>query len=319
MDLLSPFDLPRFPGFLPSRILPGPMEGVTTGAFLGLLTERQWVRVWWTPFLRISEGIPRTARLKAWLEPYLSTGLPVIAQLMGVHTGRLVEAAKGLRKLGACAIDLNCACPSDIVVGNGAGGGRLREPGWIQETLRALRESLDCPLGVKLRIGFASPEEFSRNLAPILRGGAVDFFTLHYRTVSEGYREVPGGWSRLTEARRLLPELPMIGSGNLWAVQDIRRMAQECGVDAVAPARGLLRNPRLLRDAESFLRGEEVPALDLDARQSLLQDFRTRGTPLGFLLQMAANLLRKDSPEFRAFLQKTLADSATGRQSEILQ
>ncbi len=295
------------------------MEGVTTGAFLKLLTERGWVRVWWTPFLRISEGVPRVARLKAWLEPYLSTGLPVIAQIMGVHTGRLVESARRLRALGAAAIDLNCACPSDIVVGNGAGGGRLREPEWIRETLRALRESLDCPLGVKLRSGFDSPQEFSQTLAPILQEGTVDFFTLHYRTVKEGYREIAGGWSRLKEARRLLPDLPMIGSGDLWTVQDIRRMAEECQVDAVAPARGLLRNPRLLRDAEAFLRGEEPPALDLNDRLALLQDFREHGTPLGFLLQMAANLLQKDSPEFRAFLQKALSDSASGRQSEFLQ
>ncbi len=305
-SLLTPFTLPRFGPFLPTRILPGPMEGVTTGTFLRLLTRHRWTEVWWTPFLRISVAVPRKARLQAWLAPYQATGLPCIVQLMGTDTQKLVAAAKALRELGAKAMDLNCACPSDIVVRNGAGGARLAHPQWIGETLIQLKEALDCPVGVKLRTGLQNPEEFPQRLAPALAKAKPDFLTLHYRTVQEGYRPVPQGWTRLQQARELLPDIPLIGSGDLFTPQDALRMAEECQVDALAPARGLLKNPRLLRDIQETLRGSFPSPWTLEDKRQLLREFQQENTPLGFLLQMAANLLGKDTPPFQEFLQATL-------------
>ncbi|MGN0866300.1 MAG: tRNA dihydrouridine synthase [Oligosphaeraceae bacterium] len=304
--LLTPFTLPRFGHFLPTRILPGPMEGVTTGNFLSILTRHGWVRAWWTPFLRISVAVPRRARLQAWLAPYRATGLPCIVQLMGTDTRKLVSAARILRELGAAAIDLNCACPSEIVVRNGAGGARLADPSWIGETLTQLKEALDCPVGVKMRTGLQAPEEFPRRLAPVLDAARPDFLTLHYRTVQEAYRPVPRGWLRLKEARELLPDIPLVGSGDLFTPQDALRMAEECRVDALAPARGLLKNPRLLTEIRQTLRGESPAPWTPEDKQQLLREFQQENTPLGFLLQMAANLLDKDSPQFQDFLQDAL-------------
>ncbi len=305
-SLLTPFTLPRFGDFLPTRLLPGPMEGVTTGNFLRILTRHRWTEAWWTPFLRISVAVPRKARLQAWLAPYQATGLPCLVQLMGTDTRKLVLAAKALRELGARAIDLNCACPSEIVVGNGAGGARLAHPHWIGETLEQLKEALDCPVGVKMRTGLQDPEEFPRRLAPVLASARPDFLTLHYRTVQEGYRPVPQGWRRLQQARQLLPDIPLIGSGDLFTPQDALRMAEQCQVDALAPARGLLKNPRLLTDLRETLQGRSPAPWTLEDKHQLLQEFRQENTPLGFLLQMAANLLEKDSPQFQEFLRNTL-------------
>ena len=73
-------------GMLPSRILPGPMDGVTEGSFLAAMTARGYVRCWHAPFIRISTGIPRQARINDHLEPYMNQRLPVIAQMMGTNT-----------------------------------------------------------------------------------------------------------------------------------------------------------------------------------------------------------------------------------------
>ena len=301
--LLTPFPLPRFGPFLPTRILPGPMEGVTTGNFLRLLTRHRWTQAWWTPFLRISTAVPRRARLAAWLAPYRETSLPLIVQIMGTDKEKLVDAARLLRELGADAIDLNCACPSEIVVRNGAGGARLKEPRWMGETLEALKEKLDCPVGIKMRTGLQDPQEFPQALAPILKAAQPDFLTLHFRTVQEAYRPIPRGWERLAQARELLPDLPLVGTGDLFTPQDARQMTQRCGVDAIAPARGLLQNPRLLMDIQDSLRGNPTKPWNNREKLALLQELQQDHAPLGFLLQMAANLLGKDSPAFQDFLQ----------------
>ena len=286
------------------RLLPGPMEGVTAGAWLTILTRHRWVEAWWTPFLRISTGVPRRVRLADWLRPYLATGLPVIAQIMGEDTARLAETARRLHELGAAAIDLNCACPSPVVVRNHSGGERLRHPEWIAATLAAMKAAVGgAPVGVKVRVGYETPQEFAEAIAPAVREGSPDFVTVHFRTVLERYRPIPDGLARLAAARQSLAGTVVVGSGDLFTPQDAIAMHEHCGVDAVAPARGMLANPRLLADLASALRGESPPEFTLQEKAALLGEFVVH-SPRHFQLQMAANLYGKDTPEFRAFLRK---------------
>ena len=279
------------------------MESVTAGAWLSQLTAQGWVKCWWTPFLRISTGVPRPARRKEWLRPFLETGLPVVAQLMGTDEELLGEAAAGLCQAGALAVDLNCACPSPAVVGNRSGGYCLRKPEWIAGTLQAMRRATAPwrrPVGVKVRTGWHSPKEFAAAIAPMLRLASPDFVTVHFRTVEELYRPVKDGLERLAEAREELAGMTLIGSGDLFEPGDIFAMVGRCGVDAVAPARGLLRNPRLLAETAALLEGgAALPAFGGDEAEAFLDGCRRDGAPRGFILQMAANIYGKGSPEFR--------------------
>lgn len=275
------------------------MEGVTEGLFLKILSDHRWVKCWWTPFLRISVAVPHRPRLRHWMADYLATGLPVIAQVMGTDSGRLAKAGQGLREQGACAVDLNCACPSQIVVSNGAGGARLRDPAWIAETVAQMKAAVDCPVGVKVRMGFDSPKEFAQGIASALREARPDFVTVHFRTVREGYCRISDGLERMAEARRLLEDIPLVGTGDLFTVEDVLRMRDSCGVDAVAPARGLLRNPRLNDDVSESLAAGVTRELTMTEKCALVQEFQEQGASIGFLLQMAANILGRDSREFR--------------------
>ncbi|NLZ59115.1 MAG: tRNA-dihydrouridine synthase family protein [Lentisphaerae bacterium] len=294
---------------LPCRILPGPMHGVTEGSFLRAMSSRGWVQCWWTPFLRISTAVPRPSRLRNWLKPYLDTGLPVIAQIMGCSSAKLAAAAQALHAIGCLCVDLNCSCPSATVIGNGSGGARLQEPPWIRDTLLAMRAS--CPgkaISVKIRAGFSSPEELPGILAAV-RAGAPDFVTLHYRCVSEMYKPVPEGWRRLKLARELLPELPLLGSGDLFTTADALRMRQQCGVDALAPARGLLANPALLLHIRQGCLGKEAPPLSKLEKLRFLRDLAepqpaSASAPNGFLLRFCAALLGPDSRCFQELLKR---------------
>ena len=294
---------------LPCRILPGPMHGVTEGSFLRVMTERCWTRCWWTPFLRISTAVPRPARLRNGLKPYLDTGLPVIAQIMGCSSSKLAAAAKALHDIGCLCVDLNCSCPSATVIGNGGGGACLQEPGWIRDTIMAMREN--CPgkvISVKIRAGFDSSAELPAILAAI-REAAPDFVTLHYRCVSEMYRPITQGLQRLKLARELLPELPLVGSGDLFTAADAIQMQQQCGVDAVAPARGLLANPALLQHISLYCQGKEVPQLTEQDKLRFLCDLAeskesSPNTPNGFLLRFCASLMGQTSNTFQELLKR---------------
>lgn len=291
------------------------MEGVTGPSWLEVLTRLHWIDAWWTPFLRISTGVPRIGRLRRWLAPYTGTGLPVIAQLMGCDTEKLAAAAARLASLGAVMVDLNCACPSRDVLSSHAGGWRMRDPQWIGETLLAMREACSgkTPVSVKLRVGW-DKTDFAETVAPVLNAVKPEMVTVHFRTVSEGYRPVKDGLARLRRIRESLPGLILYGSGDLFTVEDIRRMFEYAGVDGAAPARGLLRNPRLLADyAEAGAGGGGTGGLTAAGQRQFLAEIVRAGAGRGFVLQLASNFYGSSSPQFRCVLDEIAANGTIGK------
>jgi len=296
-SLLSPLPQESKLAKLP-RIIPGPMDGISTGSFLTVMSLQQRVRCWFTPFLRISTGVPHYARLRAWIKPYLNTGLPVIAQLMGVNTMNIAKTAQRLHEVGATCVDLNCACPSKTVLSNNSGAARLQHPNWITETLLAMHEHCgNAPISIKLRIGLQSADEFPV-IADAVKAGHPDMITLHYRTASELYRPVSDGLARLRVARKAFTGFLLFGSGDLFTVQDILKMYNETGVDGVMPARGLLQNPCLISDCIHFLQKEPIPLFSTEDKLDFLKALvkhSPRDCKSGFILFMVAHFFGRSS------------------------
>ena len=288
---------------LPNRIIPGPMDGVSEGSFISVMSQANLVSSWFTPFIRISTGVPRRARLREKLAPYLATDLPVIAQIMGTRPALLAETARRLHQEGATCVDLNCACPSHTVVGSKSGGYLLRNPQGIAETLKAMKAACgNGAVSVKIRCGFESPDEIE-NIAAALRDAQPDMVTCHFRTVKETYQPVNDGLARLARMRELLPGIPLIGSGDLFTVDDARRMYEACGVDGVAPARGLLKNPCLLKQIEADCSGGSFEkAMGEEEFLNALGATSTRKKRL-FVLKVAKVMYGEDSETFRCMLE----------------
>ena len=289
-------------GALPSRILPGPMDGVTEGSFLSAMTSRGYVRCWHAPFIRISTGVPRLARISDHLEPYLNQRLPVIAQMMGTNTDFLAGTAKRMLAAGAVCADLNCACPSPTVIGNHSGGARLREPEWIARTLDAIRNAVgERPFSIKLRIGFDSPDEFPQ-IAAAVRPAKPNIVFVHFRTVREMYNPVKDGWKRFLIARECLPDSVLIACGDIQSPEDAFKLAEMCPVDGIAVARGLLAQPSLLRDIEAAILGQ--PPVPTEDKLRFLLDIATQSGRLpkannGFILRLARSMFGEESVVFK--------------------
>ena len=122
--LLQPIALPGGK-MLPSRILPGPMEGIMTNDYCRAMMEFDLLPAWITPFIRISHSTPRTKKLEGRLKPFRP--IPIVAQLMGTYREHLAATARILSELpGVLGVELNCACSSPTVVRSGSGSAHLR-------------------------------------------------------------------------------------------------------------------------------------------------------------------------------------------------
>jgi tRNA-dihydrouridine synthase C len=296
--------LPYGDSSLPGRILPAPLEGLTEGVFLDVYSRLGLVPCWITPFIRVSNALPGSHRLRRRLEPYFLTGLPVVVQLMGTHADLIAETGQRCCELGAVGIDLNCGCPSKTVVRSGAGGAKLREPQWIHDCLVGLRRAcVGKGVSIKLRTGCADPAEI-KDIMPAVVQAAPDFTIVHFRTVGEQYDPVENGYERIGHAKSLAGSVPILASGDLFSVRDAAEAWRISRCDGVAPARGLLRNPFIIADIRETCRTGHAPvrtpAEVLHVLAFEAEGAVTRGiTRTGFLLEAARQAFGVDSPVFR--------------------
>jgi tRNA-dihydrouridine synthase C len=283
---------------LPSRVFPGPMEGIMMPLYCRVFHQLKLTDYWMTPFIRISSSTFKDAALKKFITPFTAGGLPVIVQIMGRDTELVLATVEQLKALDIAGINLNFACPSRKVMRKGNGGKALLEPENMAALLDKIRQLLpNHSLSVKLRSGYSSADEMEQ-IIPACLSADVDFIVMHYRTVTELYLPVSNGIKRLRRAVELSGTVPLIGSGDIFTVADAEQIRQVAGVAGVIAARGLLRDPWLIRR----IQGEKIATTD---KELFFKLFSERGQSesefacsRGYLLELARNLWGINSQQF---------------------
>jgi len=230
-----------------------PMEGVMQPRVIRSCNRLDLVSGWMTPFLRISQTVPKPAQIAEFLAPFEPNRRPVVLQLMGVDPLNMAECARRALALGARGIDLNLGCPSRQVARHGAGAGGLREFETTPAVAAALRKvTPEGCFSIKLRCGFHCPAELPAWIATLCRIAAPDAITVHYRTALEGYRPAPGRLERLCGAEAALRRygVRLIVNGDLATPEETRELMRQTHAWGAMIGRGFWRDPWLLRRLE---------------------------------------------------------------------
>jgi len=194
---------------------------------------------------------------------------PVGAQILGNDPHEMAEAAKALEGVGYDLIDLNFACPVGKVLRRRRGGYLLKEPAAVIDIYQRVRDSVSCPVLVKLRAGFDQNSQMRDNFWRIvadLAARSADAVIIHPRTVVQKFSG-SADWDILAQAKRRFPRMTIIGSGDLFDVDAVRQLLTSCGVDGVAIARGAIGNPWLFTQLRAFFEGKACPAVPAVWRQ----------------------------------------------------
>lgn len=220
---------------------------------------------------------------------------------MGCEPEMFVSAAERLLESGFDLIDLNFACPVKKVLGRSRGGFFMKEPDKALKIVESVRKAIpdSVPLTIKLRRGFDDSQQSVADFYKILDGSldrGIDGITLHGRTVKERYTGL-SDWDFIRNVKTHLltrnrPDVPLLGSGDLFTPEVCVKRIQETGVDGIALARGIIGNPWLFRDFRALWEGRPLPAPPSIAEQREILEEHFRLSEELYGLERASRVMR---------------------------
>ena len=183
---------------------------------------------------------------------------PRSIQIYGVDA---VNVGKAVRMVAqedrADHIDLNFGCPVPKVTKRG-GGSALP---WKTDLFRAIvstavREAsvADIPVTVKMRIGIDDEHQTYLDAGRMARDEGVAAVALHGRTLEQHYSGT-ANWDAIARLREALPDIPVLGNGDIFSAEDAVRMVEHTGVDGVVVGRGCQGRPWLFGDLQAAFEG----------------------------------------------------------------
>jgi nifR3 family TIM-barrel protein len=188
-------------------------------------------------------------------------------QLYGVDPKTISEAVTMLvAEDRADHIDLNFGCPVPKVTRKGGGAALPWKSDLFESIVRAaVNASGEVPVTVKMRKGIDDEHLTFLDAGKAARDAGVTAVALHGRT-AEQYYSGQADWDAIAELREALPDVQVLGNGDIWSAADAVQMMKQTGVDGVVVGRGCLGRPWLFADLEKavtkYLAGEDH--LDID-------------------------------------------------------
>ena len=186
---------------------------------------------------------------------------PVSTQLWGNDPAVMALAAKVVRECGADIVDINFGCPAPKVTKTEGGSACLRDVDRCEAIMRAVVGAVDCPVTVKMRLGWTEESHVYVEVARRAQAVGVQAVTLHARTARQFYKG-SADWTHIAALKRAV-EIPVIGNGDLDDAHTAIERMRESAVDAIMLGRAVLGNPWLIGRIRALMEGREpepIPA-----------------------------------------------------------
>jgi tRNA-dihydrouridine synthase B len=186
---------------------------------------------------------------------------PVSTQLWGDEPQTMAQAARLVRECGADIVDINFGCPAPKVTKTNGGSACLRDPERCEAIVRAVVDAVDCPVTVKMRLGWTEQDLVYVDVAKRAQSAGARAITLHARTARQFYKG-SANWDHIARLKEAL-DIPVIGNGDLDDAHTAIERMRATGVDGIMIGRAALGNPWLIAQIRDLMEGR--PARPLPA------------------------------------------------------
>jgi nifR3 family TIM-barrel protein len=250
--MISRAHLPGLPNG--ARFILAPLCGITTAPFRRICLERGADMV-------VTEMISSEAWTRNKKEDCKALrGLdleerPLSIQIFGGDPVRMGETAARLSEKQPEYVDMNFGCPVKKIVNGGGGSAVLREVNLLGSICREVVQRSSVPVSAKIRAGWDRPTgEKVRELAKTIEDAGVSMLALHARTRQQGFTGL-ANWDLIAEAKSAVT-IPVVGNGDVRSSDDVARMAEHTGCDAVMIGRAAIGNPWIFEEMKARLAGD---------------------------------------------------------------
>jgi nifR3 family TIM-barrel protein len=250
------------PHLVQPPVVLAPMAGITNAPFRTLCREFSGGKGLFVSEMITTRALVERNEKTMHLIHFDASETPRSIQLYGVDP---VTVGKAVRMIVdedlADHIDLNFGCPVPKVTRKGGGSALPFKRNLLREILRAaVGNAGRLPVTIKMRKGIDDDHVTYLDAGRIAVDEGVTAVALHGRTAAQHY----GGtadWDAIARLKEHVPEIPVLGNGDIWCADDAVRMMRETGCDGVVVGRGCLGRPWLFGDlVAAFEGGGEEPA-----------------------------------------------------------
>jgi tRNA-dihydrouridine synthase B len=155
-------------------------------------------------------------------------------------------------------IDINMGCPAPKIVKNGDGSALMKNPSLAGEIVKRVKAVSKKPLTVKFRSGWDSNSINAVEFAKIIEANGADAITVHGRHREQFYSG-KADYNIIKSVKESV-KIPVIGNGDVFSVEDARRLVETTNCDGIMVARGVLGNPWLLQNLVNAFNNDDKNA-----------------------------------------------------------
>jgi tRNA-dihydrouridine synthase B len=188
---------------------------------------------------------------------------PISVQIAGADPQMLADAAKYNVDEGAQIIDINMGCPAKKVCNVMAGSALLKDEPLVTRILEAVVRAVDVPVTLKIRTGWDRSNRNALTVARIAEASGVQALAIHGRTRACGFSG-EAEYDTIAEVKSAIC-IPVIANGDIGTPEQVKRVLELTGADAVMIGRAAQGRPWMFREISHYLEtGQHLPAPEVE-------------------------------------------------------